>query len=215
MFQVIFFSKSFSLQDFSGDQWEVAFFFSHSFFHSFFFSFILSIITARKRSLGQGNMFTGVCLSTGGCLLAGGLVLQGVHALGGGLVLAGVPAPGRSGPRGVPAPGGLVPGGVWSWGDAWWRPPGRLLLRAARILLECIFVPFFILSFLHSFFNSFILSIFLPLFYLPTHYSISRSSSLSLSKHGNTELTQQLGFVYIVPKAKMKSLPDVFIENPI
>ena len=37
------------------------------------------IITARKRSLGQGNMFTGVCLSTGGgvpgpggCLVPGG-----------------------------------------------------------------------------------------------------------------------------------------------
>ena len=28
--------------------------------------FCCLIITARKRSLGQGNMFTGVCLSTGG-----------------------------------------------------------------------------------------------------------------------------------------------------
>ena len=27
---------------------------------------IFCIITARKRSLGQGNMFTGVCLDTGG-----------------------------------------------------------------------------------------------------------------------------------------------------
>ena len=27
------------------------------------------ISTARKRSLGQGNMFTGVCLSTWGCLV--------------------------------------------------------------------------------------------------------------------------------------------------
>ena len=26
----------------------------------------------QQRSLGQGNMFTGVCLSTGGCLLLGG-----------------------------------------------------------------------------------------------------------------------------------------------
>ena len=62
----------------------------------------LWVFTARKRSLGQGNVFTGVCLSTGevpgpggwrGCLLPGG-----VPALGGG----------------VPAPGGLVwgvPGG--------------------------------------------------------------------------------------------------------
>ena len=30
------------------------------------FSSKLIIITARKRSLGQGNVFTGVCLSTGG-----------------------------------------------------------------------------------------------------------------------------------------------------
>ena len=43
-----------------------------------------TFITSRKRSLGQGNMFTGVCLSTGG---------------------------GVSGPGGVPGRGGLVPGG--------------------------------------------------------------------------------------------------------
>ena len=37
------------------------------------------LITARKRSLGQGNMFTGVCLSTGGggCLLLGGAWYRG------------------------------------------------------------------------------------------------------------------------------------------
>ena len=29
-------------------------------------SYVIPIVTARKRSLGQGNMFTGVCLSTGG-----------------------------------------------------------------------------------------------------------------------------------------------------
>ena len=49
----------------------------------------MRIITARKRSLGQGNMFTGVCLSTGGCLVPGGCL-------------------GVSGPGGVPALGGLV-----------------------------------------------------------------------------------------------------------
>ena len=49
------------------------------------------IFTARKRSLGQGNMFTGVCLSTGGCLV-GGCLLPGGACSGGG-----VPAP-----RGVP-----------------------------------------------------------------------------------------------------------------
>ena len=35
------------------------------------------VITARKRSLGQGNMFTGVCLSTGGACSKGGLVPGG------------------------------------------------------------------------------------------------------------------------------------------
>ena len=51
---------------------------------------------------------------------------------------------------------GGVPGprGVWSGGGAWFAgsgpggvpggdPPGRLLLRAVRILLECILVCFF------------------------------------------------------------------------
>ena len=72
------------------------------------------LVTARKRSLGQGNMFTGVCLSTGGVPGPGDACSQG-----------------GSGPEVVPAPGG-VPGG---------DPPGRLLLRAVRILLECILVP--------------------------------------------------------------------------
>ena len=61
-------------------------------------------ITARKRSLGQGNIFTGVCLSTGG-----------VPGPGGCLVLGGAWSRGRGGAwsrgRGVPAPGGGVPGG--------------------------------------------------------------------------------------------------------
>ena len=68
-------------------------------------------ITARKRSLGQGNIFAPVCHS--------------VHR-GGGLVPGG--------------PGGVWSGGVWSRRGAWWRPPGRLLLRSVRILLECILV---------------------------------------------------------------------------
>ena len=33
----------------------------------------MSIITTRKRSLGQGNVFTGVCLSTGVCGENGGV----------------------------------------------------------------------------------------------------------------------------------------------
>ena len=53
------------------------------------------LITARKRSLGQGNMFTGVCLSTGvGACSWGGYMVQGVHA-----------------PGGVHDPGGGLPGG--------------------------------------------------------------------------------------------------------
>ena len=67
------------------------------------------IITARKRSLGQGNMFTDVCLSTGGCLVPGGLLpggclVKGGVCSGGGVPgLGGVPGPGGvgSGPRGV------------------------------------------------------------------------------------------------------------------
>ena len=34
----------------------------------------------------------------------------------------------------------LLPGGCLVGGCAWWRPPGGLLLRAVRILLECILV---------------------------------------------------------------------------
>ena len=86
---------------------------------------INNIITARKRSLGQGNMFTGVCLSTGGCLVPGG-----VPDPGGCLLREGVPGQGG---------GCLVQGGAGR-GGAWWRPPGRLQLRAIRILLECILV---------------------------------------------------------------------------
>ena len=58
----------------------------------------LHVITARKRSLGQGNMFTGMCLSTG----EGGCLVRGVWSQGG------------ASSGGVPAPGG-----------AWWRanPP--------------------------------------------------------------------------------------------
>ena len=41
---------------------------------------------------------------------------------------------GGSGLGGEGVPG---TGGAWSQ-EAWWRPPRRLLLRAVRILLECI-----------------------------------------------------------------------------
>ena len=69
------------------------------------------VFTTRKQSLGQGNMFTGVCMA---CAWSGG-----VHG----------------------------PGGAWSRGGAWSQglhggDPRRLLLRAVRILLECILVKF-------------------------------------------------------------------------
>ena len=80
------------------------------------------IFTARKRSLGQGNMFTGVCLSREGCLVWG------------------VPAPSGGAWLGVP---GL--GGAWSRGDAWsggvpgGDPPRRLLLVFGEIALDKLF----------------------------------------------------------------------------
>ena len=93
-------------------------------------------ITARKRSLGQGNMFTGVSLSTGGgCLLQGGTGPGGPGS-GGGAWSWGVcllPDECACSQGGVPAPGGCLLQGV-----AWWRPPRWLLLWAVCILLECI-----------------------------------------------------------------------------
>ena len=75
-------------------------------------------VTARKRSLGQGNIFTPVCHSVHGGLLRGGAWSRGV------------PGPmGVPGPRGMPAPGG-VPGG----------DPQTATAAAVRILLECILV---------------------------------------------------------------------------
>ena len=70
--------------------------------------FQLLIFTARKQSLRQGNMFTGVCLSTGGVPVPGGAWSQG-----GCLVPGGGPAAGRSDPGGVP--GGDPPDG-YCWG---------------------------------------------------------------------------------------------------
>ena len=84
---------------------------------------VVLIITARKRSLGQGNMFTPVCLSVHGgrvwsrrgCLVRG------------------------SGSGGVAWSGGLCGSGGMPDGDSL---PGRLLLRTVRILLECILVHY-------------------------------------------------------------------------
>ena len=77
-----------------------------------------TIITARKRSLGQGNIFAPVCHSVyggGGCLVPGGS------------------APGAPGGKGLLLWGGGMPGG----------DPSRTATAAGvavRILLECILV---------------------------------------------------------------------------
>ena len=70
-------------------------------------------------------------LFTGGCLLPGG-----VSGSGGCLVPGGVPGPGG----GAWSRGGACSGRSGPVGGTWWRPPRRLLLRAVRILLECILV---------------------------------------------------------------------------
>ena len=49
----------------------------------------------------------------------------------------GVPAP-----RGVPGPGGSAPRGMSAPGGCLVETPGRLVLRAVRILLECILVVY-------------------------------------------------------------------------
>ena len=73
------------------------------------------IITARKRSFGQGNIFTSMCQEF--CPRGGGVIpaciAGGIPAcLAAGLQVGLLPV------GGVPAPGGSAPGG------AWWRPPG-------------------------------------------------------------------------------------------
>ena len=67
-------------------------------------SAVKAVVTARKQSLGQGNIFISVC--------------QEFCPWG----------------RGGLVPGGSAPGGLVE------TPPGRLLLLAVRILLECILV---------------------------------------------------------------------------
>ena len=105
---------------------------------------IFSLVTARKRSLGQGNIFTPVCHS-----------VQGGHALllrGGGVsVVAGV-MHGCSGGGGGRGACMVALGGMrgCSGGHAWLLPGGHawdmtthgdtVNERAVRILLECILV---------------------------------------------------------------------------
>ena len=118
-----------------------------------------SLFTTRKRSLGQGNIFTPVCHSVhrgvpgpGGYLVWGVWSGAGAWSWGhlvpdgslvwGGAWSGGVPGLGGSGPGGYAQGEGLVPGGACSQG-AWWRPPGWLPLRPIRILPECILVVYF------------------------------------------------------------------------
>ena len=86
----------------------------------------ISFITARKRSLGQGNIFTPVCHSVhrwGGVWSGGRVPAPGGGREGGWcLVLEGVPAPRGSGPRGSACSGGACSRGSGP-GGAWWRPP--------------------------------------------------------------------------------------------
>ena len=89
----------------------------------------LPMLNDVERSLGQGNMFTGMCLSTGGGACSWGVPgLRGVP--GWGCLLQG---------------GCLLPGGCLVWwglflGGCLVETPGWLLLRAVRIPLECILV---------------------------------------------------------------------------
>ena len=64
------------------------------------------ILTARKRSLGQGNIFTGICLSTGGRR----------HAWQGSCMAGGMHHRGYAWPRGLAWQGG---GACMAWGHAW------------------------------------------------------------------------------------------------
>ena len=94
------------------------------------------LFTARKRSLGQGNIFAPVCHSVhggvwyGGCLVSEGYLVSGgawsqvVPGLRwclvprGGAWSWGVWSRGVPGPRGMPGLGGCL-----ILGGAWWRPP--------------------------------------------------------------------------------------------
>ena len=68
----------------------------------------------------------------------------------------------------MPGPGGVsAPGGACSWGVPGGDPPGRLLLWAVRILLECILVSIlFAVSnrYGSSFFRLYIFSIHIGIF---------------------------------------------------
>ena len=101
---------------------------------------LMLLITARKRSLGQGNIFIDVCqeFCSQGRSVPGGVCSRGVSAPGG-CLLPGVGDVYSQG-WGVSDPGGWGVGGVCSGGVVPGGHPQRILLRAVRILLECILV---------------------------------------------------------------------------
>ena len=111
------------------------------------------VITARKRSLGQGNIFTPVYHSVHrGMVSQHALQVVSQHALQqGGACSQGGAWSGGAQSEGCLVWRGLLPEGTWSGGsapgagllprgDSWWRTPERLLPRVVRILLECILV---------------------------------------------------------------------------
>ena len=108
------------------------------------------IITARK-SLGQGNVFTLVCLFTGGsayrgstyrgvCLLGEGLPTWGGSASGGIYIQVGALHLGGGSPSGwgICIWGGSASRGSASGGRG--QTPSKLERRAVRFLLECFLV---------------------------------------------------------------------------
>ena len=111
----------------------------------------LSLITTRKGSLGQGNMFTGVCLSWGGAWSWGvpgpGRVPGPRGAWSWGPGPGWVPGPGGvSGPVGVPGHGRLVLGGTWSRGGCLVETPRTATAAAGGThptgMHSCLIVQF-------------------------------------------------------------------------
>ena len=103
---------------------------------------VFLLITIRKRSLGQGNVFTLVCHSVRGWGLVGFLACLTGHMTGGVC-----PRGGMSASRGVLHPGGLHLGRGGSASRGVGQTPHGILQdmvnkQAVCILLECILVYF-------------------------------------------------------------------------
>ena len=96
----------------------------------------------------QGGLLLGGAWSRG-CLVWGGSAPEGVPGLGGCLVW-GVPGLRGSAPRGGALSWGVCSSGGLFCGVPGGDPPGRLLLPAICILLECILVTVLLFYFLNS-----------------------------------------------------------------